>query len=213
MLRCAAAVRLDVSDSELKVGLRTTVDHTGTVIGQVFISDTLENGAGYSTFLGEPAEFESLLRSLTGPDILGRLSLAAQPQDHGAACHTSCHDCMRDYSNLAYHSILDWRLGLDMARLALDVAAPIDFTPGYWQAVADLSIQRLHDALPGSMLVTLGGLPAVSLGRRAIIAAHPLWDIRAASLHPTLDAAQSAAVAAGLLPEFRSTFMLIRRPL
>jgi len=76
------------------------------------------------------------------------------------------------------------------------VAAPIDFTPGYWQAVADLSIQRLHDALPGSMLVTLGGLPAVSLGRRAIIAAHPLWDIRAASLHPTLDAAQSAAVAA-----------------
>ena len=36
------------------------------------------------------------------------------------ACQTSCHECMRDYGNLAYHSILDWRLAVDMARLALD---------------------------------------------------------------------------------------------
>jgi hypothetical protein len=54
MLRRAAAVRLDVADSELKIGL----------IGQVFLSDTLENGAGYSTLLGERTEFEGLLRVL-----------------------------------------------------------------------------------------------------------------------------------------------------
>ena len=115
MIRRTAAVRLDVSDSELKIGLRTTADAAGAVIGQIFISDTLENGAGYSTYLGQPVEFEALLRSLAGPDVLGRLSLREQPTDHGAACQTSCHDCMRDYSNLAYHSILDWRLGLDLA--------------------------------------------------------------------------------------------------
>ena len=120
---------------------------------------------------------------------------------------------MRDYSNLAYHSILDWRLGLDMARLALDVAAPIDFSPDYWAGVPDLAIQRMHDALPGSSLLNLAGLPAVGLGRRAVIAAHPLWDVRPASLHAGLAAAHAAAVAAGLTPDFRSTFMLIRRPL
>ena len=65
MLRRAAAVRLDVSDSELKIGLRTTRDAAGAVIGQIFISDTLENGAGYSTHLGEPAEFEALLAGPT----------------------------------------------------------------------------------------------------------------------------------------------------
>jgi DEAD/DEAH box helicase domain-containing protein len=70
---------------------------------------------------------------------------------------------MRDYSNLAYHSILDWRLGLDMARLALDAAAPMDLSPLYWTGVPDLAIQRLHYALAGSNVANLAGLPAVVL--------------------------------------------------
>ena len=213
MLRRAAAVRLDVSDSELKIGLRTTVDAAGAVIGQIFISDTLENGAGYSTHLGTPSEFEALLQSLCGPNVLGRLSVRDNATDHGAACQTSCHDCMRDYSNLAYHSILDWRLGIDMARLALDASAPIDFSPDYWTGVPDIAIQRLHDALPGSTLLNLAGLPAVGFGRRAIIAAHPLWDVRPSNLQAGLAAAQAASVALGFSPDFRSTFMLIRRPI
>jgi Lhr-like helicase len=214
MLRRAAAVRLDVADSELKIGLRTTPGPVGGgVIGQVFLSDTLENGAGYSTLLGERAEFEGLLRALDGPNVRGRLSQRANAADHGAACQTSCHDCMRDYSNLAYHSILDWRLGLDMARLALDASAPIDFSPDYWSGIADMAIARLNFALPGGTLANFAGLPAVTQGRRAIIAAHPLWDVRPASLHPSLAQAAAAAQAAGLDPVFRSTFMLIRRPL
>ena len=210
MLRRAAAVRLDVADSELKIGLRTSSGNGG-VVGQIFLSDTLENGAGYSTLLGEPAEFEALLRSLCGPNVLGRLSLNANSADHGAACQTSCHDCMRDYSNLAYHSILDWRLGLDMARLALDAAAPIDFSPAYWNGIADMAIQRLSTALPGSTIQAFAGLPSVVLGRRVIIAAHPLWDVRPPTLHQRLGAAGAAARATGLTPEFLSTFMLLRR--
>jgi hypothetical protein len=213
MLRRAAAVSLDVSDNELKIGMRTTVDAAGAVIGQIFISDTLENGAGYSTHLGRPAEFEALLLDLCGPGSLARLDRRLLLDDHGHACQTSCHECMRDYSNLAYHSLLDWRLGVDMARLALDAAAPIDFSPGYWAGVAALAIQRLHDALPGSTLTQHAGLPAVEIGRRSLIAAHPLWDVRPTSLHPMLAAAQASATAAGLAAEFRSTFMLIRRPL
>nr|WP_292651943.1 DEAD/DEAH box helicase [Mesorhizobium sp.] len=212
MLRRAAAVRLDVSDSELKIGLRTTVGSAGGVIGQIFISDTLENGAGYSTHLGVPTELEALLRDLCSPGMLGRLDRRTHHDDHGHACQTSCHDCMRDYSNLAYHSILDWRLGIDMARLALDPAAPIDFSVPYWNGVLGGAINRLHNALPGSALVQYGGLDGVQLGRRAIIAAHPLWDVRPQSLHPSLAAAQAAASAVGLATEFRSTFMLIRRP-
>ncbi len=213
MLRRTAAVLLDVSDSELKVGLRTTVDPAHNVIGQVFMSDTLENGAGYSTHLGTPAQFEALLQEICGANVLGILERRVHADDHGNACHTSCHECMRDYSNLAYHSILDWRLGIDLARLALDPAAPIDFTPPYWAGIPALAVQRLHAALPGSTLIQLAGLAAVEFGTRAVIAAHPLWDTRAATLHPALAAAQAAAAAAGLVPEFKSTFMLIRRPL
>ena len=187
MLRRAAAVRLDVSDSELKIGLRTTVNAVGAVIGQIFISDTLENGAGYSTHLGAPAEFQALLSDLCGPAALNRLDLRLRPDDHGNACQTSCHDCMRDYSNLAYHSILDWRLGVDMARqLALDPAAPIDFSPPYWAWLTGGSLCSACVTLsPGQHLVQHARLHAVEHGHRAYIAAHPLWDTRPASLHPS----------------------------
>ncbi|MET3395792.1 Lhr-like helicase [Variovorax sp. 1140] len=213
MLRRTAAVRLDVSDSELKVGLRTTVDPAQHVIGQVFMSDTLENGAGYSTHLGTAAEFAALLQEICGANVLGILGRRQHADDHANVCHTSCHECMRDYNNLAYHSILDWRLGIDLARLALDPAAPIDFSPSYWAGIPALAVQRLQAALPGSTLNQLAGLAAVQSGTRVVIAAHPLWDVRPATLHPALAAAQAAATAAGLAAEFKSTFMLIRRPL
>jgi hypothetical protein len=114
---------------------------------------------------------------------------------------------MRDYSNLAYHSILDWRLGVDLARLALDSAAAIDFFAAHWRGVPLLAIQRLQSVLPGTTITTFAGLPAVVLGPRA------LWDVRAGNLHPALAAAHAGASAVGLAPGFRSTFMLIRRPL
>ena len=189
------------------------IDAIAGIVGQIFMSDTLENGAGYSTHLGAPSEFQSLLQDICGPNVLGRLDQRSQLDDHGNACQTSCHECMRDYSNLAYHSILDWRLGIDLARLALDPTAPIDFSPSHWTDVPALAIQQLQTALPNSAVTQFAGLPAVVLGKRVIIAAHPLWDVRASTLHPALAAAQAAAMAAGLSSEFRSTFMLIRRPL
>ncbi len=212
LLRRAAAVRLDVSDAELKAGLRTTRDQAGNVIGQVFLSDTLENGAGYSTHLGAPSEFAALLQDMLAPSMLGMFQTMARPDDHGVVCQTSCHECMRDYGNLAYHSILDWRLAIDMARLSLNAAAPIDFTPAHWIGVADHAAARIHAAMPGSTRTTLAGLEAVVAGGRATVIIHPLWDGRQGSTHPAITAAMAAGAQAGLSVGGRSTFMAIRRP-
>ena len=38
--------------------------------------------------------------------------------EHADACDTSCNKCLRDYGNMSYHPLLDWRLAIDMARLA-----------------------------------------------------------------------------------------------
>ena len=67
MLRRAAAVHLDIQDYELKSGIRSIQDPAAGVVGQVFLSDTLENGAGYATHLGQPAVAEELLRMITEP--------------------------------------------------------------------------------------------------------------------------------------------------
>lgn len=52
LLRRAAAVQLDIHERELKVGLRVTQTANGQVVGQIFLSDSLENGAGYSSYTG-----------------------------------------------------------------------------------------------------------------------------------------------------------------
>jgi DEAD/DEAH box helicase domain-containing protein len=104
LLRRAAAVRLDVDERELKVGLRM-VPNGATVAGQVFLSDSLENGAGYSSLLGRPQEMESLLEFILGtPDQRFYAPLVGA---HAAQCQTSCPDCIRDFSNLAFHNIID----------------------------------------------------------------------------------------------------------
>src|SRR5690242_13227389 len=66
LLRRAAAVYLDVHDWEIKVGVRVLRDTPGNIIGQIFLSDSLENGAGYASLLGQPDETERLLQYVLG---------------------------------------------------------------------------------------------------------------------------------------------------
>src|SRR5688572_11550973 len=137
MLRRAAAVRLDIQDYELKAGIRSHEDPAalGSVMGQVFLSDTLENGAGYATHLGTAATTEELLQMISQPTPSQFYNRMNEPA-HAVACDTSCPDCLRSYSNLAYHNLLDWRLAVDMAALALDGAAQISLNSPMWQRVA-----------------------------------------------------------------------------
>lgn len=213
LLRRAAAVRLDINEAELRVGLRVMQDAYGQVVGQVFMSDSLENGAGYSSFFGNPMEAENLLRFVLGQagdlKFYGPLIAPA----HAGICQTSCPDCLRDFSNLAYHNILDWRLGLDLARLALDPNAPIDFTVGYWQGLDATAATPYFAALPGGwQQVTFGGLQAGRRGNEAEIITHPLWTTDLNHLGPQLAAAYAQAVSAGCNVTFKSIFEVLRRP-
>lgn len=215
LLRRAAADRLDVHERELRVGLRVLQDAAGDIIGQIFISDSLENGAGYSSLLGQPAETEALLRYVLGQPDPTFYSFLVSQQHAGPgpnACTTSCPDCLRDFSNLPYHSILDWRLGLDLARLALDSVAPIDFSVSYWQGLDAAATTPYFAAMPGWQRVTFGGLHAGQRGSVVEIITHPLWDCDPNRFGPQLAAAYAQAVAAGNQIRFKSIFELLRRP-
>jgi hypothetical protein len=218
LLRRAAAVRLDIHERELKVGLRVMQDPIGQVVGHIFISDSLENGAGYSSYLGTPVEAESLLRFVVGQtnnSFFGPLVAQTDHQgnpSHGELCRTSCPDCLRDFSNLAYHNILDWRLGLDLARLALDPNAPIDFSVSYWQGMDFAATAPYFAAMPGWQQVTFGGLHAGQRGDQVEIITHPLWNTDQNQFSPQLAAAYAQAVAAGCQVTLKSIFEVLRRP-
>jgi len=216
LARRAAADRLDVHEREIRVGLRVLRDAVGDVVGQIFMSDSLENGAGYATLLGQPLEAEALLRYMVGqsnPVFYGFLVSQAHAGPGPNACMTSCPDCLRDFSNLPYHSMLDWRLGLDLARLALDPAAAMDFTVPYWQGVDAAAAGPYFSVRPGWQQVTFAGLQAGRRGTRAEIIAHPLWNTDPNLFGPQLAAAYAQAVAAGCQQvTTKSILEVLRRP-
>ena len=217
MLRRAAAVYLDIQDYELKAGIRSLEDPAlALVLGQVFLSDTLENGAGYATHLGTPGVMCDLLEMIsntTAHEFYDRLITPS----HADSCVTSCPDCLRSYSNLAYHNLLDWRLAIDMARLALDPLEPISLALPRWHNVAEVASRTLEAARPGYNRTVIAGLPAVSDGTEVIIVTHPLWRTERLAIGPELAAAWDEAERVhGLRVDpdatFVSVFEALRRP-
>lgn len=217
MLRRAAAVYLDIQDYELKAGIRSQEDTAlGSVIGQIFLCDTLENGAGYATHLGEPAVSEQLLQMIVQSSrwqFHDRLVGHA----HVGACDTSCPDCLRSYSNLAYHNLLDWRLAIDMANLALDSNSAISLSSPLWVRVADLAATTLEAARPGFTRTIFGGLPGLTNGAEAIIVTHPLWQTDRAGAGPEIaaawdDAERNQGLRVDPAWSFISVFEALRRP-
>lgn len=212
MLRRAAADMLDIDERELRVGMRVLPDLNGQIIGQVFISDSLENGAGYCSHLGVPVETENLLRYITGQGTSQQFhSFLVSPQ-HSQQCRTSCPDCLRDFNNLPYHSILDWRLALDLARLSLDPQAQIDFSVPYWQGLDASVAGPYFAAMPNCRRVTIGGLEAGQTGNNIEIITHPLWDCNLNHFGPQLANSYSQATSAGYVVRFKSILEVMRRP-
>jgi hypothetical protein len=224
LVRRAAAVSLDVNEAELDLGIQPVPDLStpfAPPTARIFMSDSLENGAGYSTFLGNPARFEELVRFVLGqaspswtrqcpPDSFHR-PLVTPPHSHD--CVSSCHRCLREFGNMAYHPLLDWRLGLDLARLALDPNAQIGLASGHWSGLvysiagpyfAGLNMTpRTFDTLPG-------GVDAFS--NEAVILIHPLWDKDASNYRPEVAGAVADAQSQGFTVILRSVFHAARFP-
>ena len=183
-LRIAAAAELDVDPTELDAGFRA-INENGIPIGQAFLSDKLENGAGYCRWFGEPERFRELLNQ-ANPDTLESLADAWLKKSHSHECDTSCNACLRDYHNLSYHGLLDWRLALDMVRLAASSTATIDLASSWaehdnpWQPL----LQRTDAPVPAAMQRIGYGAPVPFAGLRGYvhtvrqkiwIERHPLW--------------------------------------
>ncbi|MGQ9865612.1 MAG: DEAD/DEAH box helicase [Pseudanabaenaceae cyanobacterium] len=219
-LRAAACAFLDVDPDELQASFQTSLEKTsgdnGRVIGQAFLFDSLENGAGYCPHLAKPEVFSRLLaqEDFTQPNSLGYHWLA-----HQQTCDTSCNHCLRDYGNLSYHGLLDWRLALDMVRLLQDAQAPLDLhTP--WGDRENPWRRLVTEALP-PLLTNLGfkpdepqgGLSLIWTGNRTKevrIVRHPLWT----NDHPQWQAVEAQVRQAYPNAEIRAInpFRILRRP-
>ena len=180
LFRQFVAGELDISPNELRVEIRPiSTEAEGIYKQQIFIADALANGAGYCRYLGEINAKDELrlveyLRNMIDPDKDFSTGLIA----HGNDCDSSCYNkgCMRDYSNIAYHPFLDWRLGLDIAQLCLQENYQMDLRKDYWFPLVDLVEKNLIELRPSLERKDYNGVPVFEdqTQRRAFILHHPL---------------------------------------
>lgn len=120
MLRKAAAKWMDVHPQELMAGIHSTLLE-GVPRTFVFLADQLENGAGFSTFLGKKNNFEKLLSK-----TIDMIQSEFMSPAHVLSCGGSCYKCLRDYQNMTLHPLLDWRLGSALLDLLQGVEPELD---------------------------------------------------------------------------------------
>ncbi len=194
-LRLAAGFQLDIDPLELQSGFRS-VSQDNRVVGQAFLCDQLENGAGYCRELAHPNQLSMLLQQGDATRLASIAAkwanplLSANPTlHHSLACDTSCNRCLRDYHNLAYHGLLDWRLGLEMARLAVSPTAVISLDESWgdchnpWlclvrgpTAPIPVTLERLGFIATEKFARLRGYVHRNAKLKKLLIERHPLWQ-------------------------------------
>jgi ATP-dependent helicase YprA (DUF1998 family) len=169
-LRVRAAVTVDVETRELDAGVRMVAADAGpgTFRPQLFLADSIENGAGFVTWLVEPQRFAELLHGT-------RALMAdwADPVLH--ACEGSCPSCLRDWSNTPFHPILDWRLAADLLEVLTDGRPSTD----RWAAIRDAAVRGVCDDF-GWTVLDGGSRPVLDCGDGTrVCVVHPLEAVDA----------------------------------
>ncbi|MHB1344023.1 MAG: DEAD/DEAH box helicase [Thermoleophilia bacterium] len=167
-LRSAAAFTLDIEVSEIAAGLKFIRDKdSGELFPQIFLTDTIENGAGYVSYLGRTDNFRALLDATT--------SLTGDWAAPSHKCDSSCYSCLKDYTNSPYHSLLDWRLAAD----TLDLVLYGQLQGDRWAAIRETAVKTSCDGLPGWSCDDPGAAePTIvsKYGSSEITIIHPLRD-------------------------------------
>lgn len=214
IIRSVAAQLLDIDPEELDISnVRRIQTADGRFLGEIVISDHLANGAGFAAQIQK--QWLDLLKSMVYQDpdqdtFAGSLISDA----HASNCDSSCYDCLRQYRNMSYHGLLDWRLGLSLLRIlssslfisGLDGAfntPDLQKWPTYASSLRDSFCSTFNGAPE-----QFGSLPGFSVGKRKVVVVHPLWDVT----QPQGLLAQAAStVSADTKLQYVNTFNLQRR--
>lgn len=214
ILRSIAADRLDIDPEEIDISNLRAVPGSNGFLGELVISDHLANGAGFTRWVSE--NWQGLLADAT--DIQprpGSVLYNLIRDEHRTRCDSSCYDCLRQYRNMNYHGLLDWRLGLALIRILSSPTEICGLTGNFsnpelqgWLDFARVlrntfcssfqCVPRDFDRLPGCVI-----------GQKQVIFIHPLWN---AAQPAELLASGFADADQGADIRVLDTFNVLRRP-
>ncbi len=208
-VRRACAAELDVGVDEFTVGLQPhqSSDGTGVLTRKIFIADSLDNGAGYATYLGTPQRLGAIF------DRMGQAEQEWAASKHSGTCDASCPDCLRSYDNQKLHGFLDWRLACDVSDLAMGKELNLE----RWFGDAPRSVELFASAIGASSDLSasaelFGSLPGLvnDSRRRVVLLGHPLWTLESDFFTFEQEQAVEAAEARGLAWEMLDLHSFLR---
>jgi len=206
LIRSVAADELDIDPEEFDIcHIRLTslgFDENGRErrSGEFVIADHLANGSGFTRWLNENLAGE--LRRIISAADAAATGVALSQGDHGEfltklfaenhtkGCPWSCYSCLRNFRNMRYHPLLDWRLGTSMIRILLDdnEQAGLDrnwqkIELGDWLTTArsgtEQFVKNFQSGGPENFaLINDAPIPLFSFGESRVVVRHPLWDTR-----------------------------------
>jgi ATP-dependent helicase YprA (DUF1998 family) len=214
ILRAVAADQLDIDPEELDISnVRQVTLGTGEKAGEIVINDHIANGAGFTAWISVHWS-ELLLSTVALAPPADSFPGALISSGHRANCDSSCYDCLRQYRNMSYHGLLDWRLGLSFLRslashtfrCGLDGDFDVPDLTG-WPTFASAWRDTFCSCFPSCHPQQFGPLPGFAVGTHHVLVVHPLWNTGSPD---GLLAQAIAAVPAGQ-PKFLDTFNMLRR--
>lgn len=213
LLRAVAAENLDADPEEFDISnVRQVALDSGGSVGEIVLSDHLPNGSGFVRWLYEhwPAILSILVDGYAPQNSFAGGILSSE---HRQACDSASYDCLRQYRNMSYHGLLDWRLGVSLLRCLrsseFQAGADGDFDLPDLEGWLDTA-SELRDTFCDSFGCesrTFGELPGLEIGTRQVVVVHPLWNRQAASGMLAQALSQIEPVRAGFLDSFN----LLRR--
>ena len=214
ILKAEAAGKLDIDPDEFDISnVRQINLPSGEIAGEIIISDHLPNGAGFTAWVRD--NWQSLLASATDSNAApGTFMGTMTGASHRSRCDSSCYTCLRNYRNMAYHGLLDWRLGLSLLsglRLAgfpcgLDGDFSTPDLEGWIQQAT--SLRDSFCASFNAQAHNFEQLPGLITGEKRVLVIHPLWD----PSHPGGLLAEAIATCGESGALTLDTFNLLRRP-
>ncbi len=186
LLRKSITNKLDIKNDELSVEFfNTKADSSdfGSLPG-IFMLEKLENGAGYTNYIGklEDSSTNNEKKELLCSALLNGSFIYQELIQHGKECDSSCYDCLRDYYNQADHSILNWRLGLDLASLSDNIQVVPQYmgTNNYWEKIVEKQAKNYtyEHNLPEPIKFSFENNEALYLkvNEKKILLVHPFWS-------------------------------------
>lgn len=216
LLRAVIADREEIDTDEIEIckirSVQLKLINSIEYVGELSFSDQLANGSGFVNRVFET--WSELLTSILSPPP-GSFSDMLISKDH--KCDSACYNCLKEYGNMAYHGLLDWKLGMAYLRVlgnpnyVCGLDGKFD-TPELLTWLEDAKTAARHFALDFDCKEKqFGLLPGIELPTspsKKVIIVHPLWRID----HYKQGILADATAAAGGQAEYINTFNLLRAP-